>query len=162
MTDAAAYDRPLTELLTRTVTTLEAGKARDEALGAWKPTRKFIPSQPTLVPVGRAWRLGSLLLSRDARLFRTGSVTRAIQPKEFLADKSLAAEARRDEQRAAARGPFFTGDIVNFDFEELHLGDPDRALHLDADGHIIYRERVDELRLDRYLADRAQLLVDAT
>lgn len=88
----------------------------DDALGILK-LRRFAP--PKIVPAGRAWRLGSILLTRDGRLYRTGRTTRALEPKQFLANKSNEAAERREEQRAAMRGGFPVGDTVHFNHEPL-------------------------------------------
>lgn len=88
----------------------------DDALGTLR-IRRF--SAPKIVPAGRAWRLGSVLLGRDGQLYRAGRTTRAIEPKEFLANKSNEAAERREEQRAAMRGGFPVGDTVHFGFEPL-------------------------------------------
>ena len=50
-----------------------------------------------IMPAGRAWRLGVLLIDRDGRLYATGEVTRAIDPKRGVADHSLIADARRED-----------------------------------------------------------------
>ena len=92
----------------------------DDALGTMK-VRRVLP--PKIVPAGRAWRLGSVLLDRDGRLYRAGRTTRAIPPKQFLANKSNEAAGRREEQLAAVRGGFPVGDTVHFGFEpgsEVH------------------------------------------
>jgi hypothetical protein len=136
---------------------LQAGGARDEALAILKAPRRFVPSQPTLVPVGRAWRLGELLLDADANLYAVGHVTRAIEPKDFNADKTVAGEQRREEQRAAARGPFERGEVVNYGFERLSLDDPALPLVLVA-GELA----VGTTPLEKYLADRASLLIEVS
>ncbi len=88
----------------------------DDALGTLK-VRRFAP--PKIEPSGRAWRLGSVLLARDGHLYRAGRTTRAVEPKQFLANKSNEAAERREEQRAAMRGRFPVGDTVHFGYEPL-------------------------------------------
>ena len=118
----------------------------DEALGVWRPEKKIfgVPRPPAMDPVGRVWRLGALLIDRDGTLYATGKLTRAIVPKDFNADKSLAGEAHREIQRAAARGSFRPGESVNYEWTRLTL-DEAQAL-------------VAPLSLDRYLAERLELL----
>jgi hypothetical protein len=135
--------------------------ARDEALATLKPARRFVPSQPTLLPVGRAWRLGVLLLARDGTLYATGHVTRAIEPKDFNSDKTVAGEQRRAEQRAAARGPFARGEAVNYGFEVLDLAEPAHPLAVE-DGQIVVLGQYAPVPLEKYLADHAALLIEAT
>lgn len=136
---------------------LQNGGARDEALAMLKAARRFMPSQPTLVPIGRAWRLGELLLDADAHLYAVGHVTRAIEPKDFNADKTVAGEQRREEQRAAARGPFERGEVVNYGFERMQLDDPSHPLVRTGDQLF-----VGTVPLEAYLTDRAKLLIEVS
>jgi hypothetical protein len=136
---------------------LQDAGARDEALATLKAPRRFVPSQPTLMPIGRAWRLGELLLDADANLYAVGHVTRAIEPKDFNADKTVAGEQRREEQRAAARGPFERGEVVNYGFERLSLDDPAHPL-VSIDGNVV----VGTTPLEKYLTDRATLLIEVS
>lgn len=125
---------------------LTAAQISDEALGVWRPPKKVfgVPRPPVLDPVGRAWRLGALLIDSSGQLYATGKLTRAIVPKDFNADKSLAGEAHREIQRAASRGSFRPGESVNYEWTRLTL-DEAQAL-------------VAPLSLDRYLAERLELL----
>ena len=88
----------------------------DDGIGELKLSRF---RAPRIMPIGRAWRLGSVLLTRDGQLYRAGRTTRAIEPKQFLANKSNEAAARRKEQSAAVRGGFPAGDTVHFNVEVL-------------------------------------------
>jgi hypothetical protein len=108
----------LAALLGRTVADLSARSVADEALGELKQPRF---GAPRIVPLGRAWRLGVLLLDRDCALYATGSVTRAIVPLRGVANKSPDAEVRREFRRAAARGRFIGGEVVNFSVTRLAL-----------------------------------------
>lgn len=138
---------------------LRDGAARDESLAVLKPPRRFMPGQPTLLPAGRAWRLGVLLLDADGNLYATGHVTRAIEPKDFNSDKTVAGEQRRDEQRAAARGPFERGDVVNYGFERLSLTSPAHPLVGDGDG-LFVESQFGRTPLEKYLTDHASLLLE--
>src|SRR5690349_13239033 len=102
----------LDDILRDAVARLEA--VPDDALGELRLSRL---RKPRIVPIGRAWRLGSVLLTRDLALFRAGRTTRAVQPKEFLANKSNEAAERRELQLAALRGGCRVGDTVHFDNE---------------------------------------------
>lgn len=115
---------------------------------------------PVIEPAGRAWRLGSLLLDAEGNLFAVGRVTRAVEPRDFNADKTVAGEARREEQRAAARGSFVRGETVNFDIRSLHLDAPEVPLAL-VDGVLIVLDGTVRMPLARYLTDRAELLASA-
>jgi hypothetical protein len=108
----------LPALLSRTVADLTARSVADEALGELR-TPRFRAAR--IVPIGRVWRLGVLLLDRDGALYATGSVTRAIVPQRGVANKSPDAEVRREFRRAAARGRFSEGEVVNFGVERLSL-----------------------------------------
>ena len=124
---------------------LSARGARDEALGVWRERRTFgITRTPELVPAGRAWRLGALLLDADGRLYAIGRVTRAVEPKDFNSDKTVAGEERRDLQRAAVKGGFRHGDTVNIEMTPL-----------DTEGA---QELLGDVPLEAYLRDRADLL----
>jgi len=101
----------LQQLLRSTIDVIEAAGISDEALATLKKPRF---SAPKLVKEGRAWRLGVLLIDRQARLYRTGEVTRAVEPLRGVANKSAEAEARREMRRAATRGKFPEGEVVNF------------------------------------------------
>ena len=122
---------PLPELQ-RIIDALLAARVPDETLGVWRREKKIfgVPRPPVIDPVGRAWRLGVLLIARDGSLYATGKVTRAIVPKDFNADKSLAGDERRELQRAAARGAFSAGETVNYDWIALSIDDPAAPLSL--------------------------------
>ena len=145
---------------------LVARGARDEALGVWRERKTFgIARPPVIEPAGRAWRLGALLLDRDGNLYATGRVTRAIEPRDYNSDKTVAGEARRDEQRAAARASFRAGETVNFDVvlldvESAAAGTPQPPLAL-FDGEMFVVDGAVHAPLIRYLADRAELLPEA-
>ena len=114
---------PVRELLARTIEELQARDIRDEALGVMKPAHRILGlARPAvIVPAGRAWRLGVLLIDREGRLYSTGTVTRAVTPKRGVADHSLAADAHREVQRAAVRGSFADGEVVNFGYSPIPI-----------------------------------------
>ncbi len=130
----------------RIVEQLLAAGIPDEALGAWRPEKKIfgVPRPPAIDPVGRAWRLGALLIDRDGVLYATGKLTRAMVPKDFNADKSLAGEAHREIQRAASRGAFRPGESVNYEWTRLT---PEQAAEL-----------VSPTTVEAYLRERIELL----
>jgi hypothetical protein len=88
----------------------------DEALGELR-IRRLLP--PKIAKQGRAWRLGTVLLDRQGRLYRVGRTTRAVEPPRGVANKSNEAEERREVQRAAVRGGFAAGETVNFGHQPL-------------------------------------------
>jgi len=128
------------------VDALIAAQVPDEALGVWRPEKKIfgVPRPPVIDPAGRAWRLGVLLLDSDGTLYATGSVTRAIVPKDFNSDKTVAGDERREIQRAAARGAFRPGETVNYEWARL--------TEVEAEALVA------PLPLERYLAQRLELL----
>ncbi len=141
----------LDDLVSHAVARLEAAGVRDEALATRHAARSIGPIRRPLrlVPTGRAWRLGTLLITRDGDLLVTGGVTRAVVPRDFAANKSADEEARRQLQRAAARGPFAPGESVNIDATPA-LGSA-----------VVVREGIPlvilgtaEVRLDDYLDER--------
>jgi hypothetical protein len=119
-----------------------------------------------MVPVGRAWRLGVLLIDADGAAFATGSTTRAVDPGR----RGYTSESARDraEYRAAAvRGRFPEGETVNFGWRALDLDD---ASLRTSTGPIVVVDGVPVVRWGRgsaiatplrdYLSDRVGLLVD--
>lgn len=155
----------LGELLAATVAELERIGAADEALGELREGRGVgrLRGQPKLVPVGRAWRLGVVLLDRAGRLYATGEITRAIEPQVAVTNRSAAAELKREYRRAAVRGPFPTGETINHEFAALDLS-PDALressglLSLTGDGAVLVRlPSGSRIPLENYLADRVAL-----
>ena len=137
---------------------LAARHARDEAVGVWRERRVFGVARPPVIEAsGRAWRLGALLLDREGRLYAVGRVTRALEPRDFNSDKTVAGEARRDEQRAAARGSFTRGETVNFDVRPLDTAAPEAPLAI-VEGELTVVDGAVRMPLERYLTDRAELL----
>ncbi|CAD6005064.1 hypothetical protein [Agreia sp. COWG] len=158
----------LRRIVDRTIAFLEQNGVHDEALGVMREPRglaKF--SAPKLMPAGRVWRLGVLLVDRDGGVYETGDVTRAIEPFRAVTNRSAEAEARRDDRRAAARGKFPEGEVVNHRYLPLAIDD-DSLLR--GEGPLAVRDGVvivhwdqrspgrGSSTLDAYLADRASVL----
>lgn len=124
----------------------------------------------TMRPIGEAWRLGTLLLGTDGRLWAAGRATRAAE-RGRTGYQSLSREERRDLAAAALRGGYPLGAPVNFDAEPLPL-DPESLRSLGPDsplgaegGEVRVRWRAGASldgapTLQRYLAERVSLLVD--
>jgi hypothetical protein len=153
-------------LLAATVAHLESVGARDEALAVVKDPRGIGPfkTQTSMQPTGRAYRLGVILLDTEGRLFRVGKITRATDTG-WPQNLSASVEQRRADRRAASRGHFVDGDVVNHGHVEI----PQDREHLTADSdpvsfdgeHFFIRwgtTRSERRRLDLYLADRSELL----
>ncbi|WP_350348675.1 hypothetical protein ABIQ69_01725 [Agromyces sp. G08B096] len=150
------------------VAELRAGGARDEALAAFVPERRVlgIRRSPRLVPDGRVWRAGALLLGSDGRLFATGRVVRAERPARRSVLAASVAE-HRALQAAAVRGGHPEGESVNFDavpvsYEELITTGASGPLFL-SDGDVLVRWNASVpdagTEIGRYLRDRVDLLV---
>jgi hypothetical protein len=150
-------------------TRLAAAGARDEALATFVPEHRvmLVRRKATMLPLGRVWRLGVLLLDADGRLYATGSTTRALEPGR-RAYQSQSAELRREYRGAAFRGPFERGETVNFDAAPIELQDDGLR---ESQGPLVLRGEEAMVRwdqsspdalalLDEYLADRVRLLVD--
>lgn len=144
----------------------EAG-ARDEALARFVPEHRvmLLRRKAAMLPLGRVWRLGVLLLDAGGRLYATGSITRALEPGR-RAYQSQSAELRREYRGAAFRGPFQAGETVNFDAGPIEL--EEEALR-HASGPLVLRGEEAMVRWDAsspdalapladYLADRVRLL----
>jgi hypothetical protein len=139
MPDPDAIATDLRVLLARTIERLEAMGIGDEAIATLRPARRIalIPRPAVMDGVGRAWRLGVLLLDREGRLFATGGITRAIELTHETVYMNAEALHRRDLRVAATRGGFAPGDTVNFDVAEIAL---------------------DAASLESYLAERTSIL----
>lgn len=146
--------RALDDLL-RSVTARLAGTP-DEALGELRRTR-FRGRR--LTPTGRAWRLGVLLIDRDAHLYETGELTRALEPPRSTATKSDAAEARRELRHIASRGNFAEGEVVNFGYTTIDLSALPSGPLTEVDDAVFVRwNGTDSIPLATYLTDRVNLL----
>jgi hypothetical protein len=157
----------LPALLDRTIAELTRRGLHDEALGAFKPSRgvAIFRTADAFVPVGRAWRLGVLLLSSDGRLFALGEVTRAVEPKRAAVNRSPAGEERRAYRAAASRSAFPTGEAINFNFEPIALhaasltaGSAPLFVRDGAVQVIVDPASGGSADLERYLADRTAVL----
>ncbi|MGT2426223.1 hypothetical protein [Amnibacterium kyonggiense] len=142
----------------------------DDAVAVLQPAgRRFgVPRPARLRPVGRAWRLGVLLLSADGTVRATGAVTRAVAPGH-PGHMAASTEERRRIRDAAHRGPFPEGSTVHYDAPVVALTaealrDAPGPLFL-RDGRVLVRWSVsasdDAAReLGPYLDERVGLLLD--
>jgi hypothetical protein len=155
------------ESLARAVQRLEEAGVADEALATFTTPKRvlFVQRAPVMLPVGRVWPLGVLLLGRDGSLHATGKITRAVPPG-YPGYQSPGIEVRRGYRAAAHAGRFAEGDTVNFDTTEIAIDAVDAASSpLFVDGGMA-RVRWNSTNptqsrpLDAYLADRVGLLVD--
>jgi hypothetical protein len=146
---------------------LVAAGVRDEAVAEYRPaTRRFgIARRARLVPVGRGWRLGVLLLAADGSVRATGSVTRAVPPGH-PGHVAASTEERREVRAAAFRGPFEEGATVNYDAPPIDLSALEGAAGplFTRDGRPLVRWSVsagdDAARdLQPYLDERLDLLL---
>ena len=154
-------------LVADSVAALRDAGARQETLAELVPERRVlgIPRAARMIPVGRVWRLGVLLLDESGGVWDTGRVVRA----ERAARKSITAAAvaeQRALRAAAVRGGIPEGETVAFDARPIDLDELGRA---GASGPLVVRggdvlvrwshAEPDALTpLDRYLADRVDLL----
>lgn len=159
----AAHLRALGVVLERVIAELTSAEAPDEALATVRRGR--FTKLRRMDAAGRAWRLGVLLLDRRGTLYSTGSVTRAIAPLRAVTNRSPEAEARREDRRAAVRGRFPEGEVVNFGFTQL---DPialhDGPLSWSASGVVLVqwnpRDATARRPIDGYLAERMGMLLE--
>lgn len=171
MSDPDPITRDLRALLAHTVERLETMGVGDEAIATLLPARRIalIRRPAVMEPVARAWRLGVLLLGRDARLFGTGRITRAVEPKHATVYLNEESRQRRELRQAAARGDFMPGDVVNFDVVEIPLdaeglraASGPLTLHGDTVMVRWYEGQGDDAlsSLESYLAERLAILLD--
>ena len=142
--------------------------APDEAVAEFEPARRRLglPRPARLRPIGRAWRLGVLLLSADGTVRATGSVTRAVPPGH-PGHMAVSTEERREVRAAAFRGPFPEGSTVHFDAPVIDLTALEGAtgpLFLRGD-RVVVRWSLsagdDAARdLEPYLAERISLVLE--
>lgn len=144
----------LAAILARTIESLRAAGIEPEHLAQRRPSRRVGPVQlaEKLVPAGRAWRLGEVLVTETGQLLGTGLVTRSLEPRQFAANKSPAEEARRELQRAAVRGRFPLGAAVNVDYREVETA-------VDARGELTVQLADAVVGLEAYLADRVRFAI---
>jgi hypothetical protein len=176
MTDASApvpAPVPIADVLAAAATAAAAELARhgarDEALAEYVPERRTlgVPRAARMNPTGRVWRLGALLLDADGRLFATGRVVRAERPARRSTPAAAIAE-QRAYRAAAVKGGFAEGETVNFeaapvDAAELARSGASWPLVVVAGELFVHWSpaQPDALTaLDRYLADRVELLVN--
>jgi len=157
----------LGELLVRSVARLESAGVHDESLAVWKHSRGVLGlgASDSLVPAGRAWRLGVLLLDRAGALYSTGEVTRAVQPGRAAVNRSATGEQRRAIRAIAARGNFPRGEVINHGWQSIAL---DEVALAAGSGPLSIREGVVFVRFDtpelsiapleRYLNERISIL----
>jgi hypothetical protein len=169
-TDDERISAGIRAVLDRAVRRLSEAGARDEALAMFVEPRRVLlfTKDATMVPIGRVWRLGVLLLDRSGGLYATGSITRAVEPGR-AAYQSLSAESRREYRAAAFRGPFDRGETVNFDAPAIPLTSAELRsstgpLFLRGDQPMVRWNTSPgddaAVELDAYLADRVELLID--
>jgi hypothetical protein len=168
VTDAAGAVARVQALVATAVDTLRSGAAREETLAAFVPERRVlgIPRAARMTPTARVWRLGVLLLDADGHLYATGRVVRAERPSR----RSVPANAVADQRAlraAAVKGGIAEGETADFDARPIDL---DEFVRDGASGPLVIRDdevfvrwnpaQPDALTpLDRYLADRVELLV---
>lgn len=156
-------------VLQGTVRVLRETGARTEALASFEERKPLlgIRRAPVMVPRGRVWRLGVLLLDELGGVHEAGAVTRAVEPGR-VTNQNPRAEERRDYRRAAYAAKFAEGDTVNFDTVPVDLspsalrsgtgvlavddGDPETLLVRWSKQSGAYAP------LEPYLAERAALL----
>lgn len=134
--DDAELRRAVADPIARTVALLRSSNVHDEALAVHKQPKGLLAFATTasMKPVGRAWRLGVLLLDSSAvgvgvgaaansttAAYRVGEITRAIEPGRAAVNRTALGEKRRADRLTASRGPFAKGDVVNFDYTPIDL-----------------------------------------
>lgn len=162
--DAAALERAR-ELLRSTAARLADAGARDEALARYEEPAAvlgIIQRRPTMRQLGRAWRLGALLLQADGSVWATGTSTRVTEPGRPQ-HHTASVELRRAYRAAAIQGGFPIGETVNHGIAPIAL---DGSL-IGGDGPLVIRDgqawvrwgRDAPVPLERYLDDLAELLL---
>lgn len=139
--------------------------ARDEALARYeepKPMLGIIPRRPTMRAIGRAWRMGALLLQADGSVWATGISTRVAEPGRPQ-HHTASVEIRRGYRAAALQGGFPLGETVNHHITRIVLD----ATLIDGPGPLVVRDggawvrwgSDEPVRLQHYFDDLAELLL---
>lgn len=148
---------------------LRASLARDEVIAKYESDRRILGfrRRPTMNPIGRAWRLGVILLTSDAALRATGNVIRVTEPRRTSHPSNLSVE-RHIAREAAWRAGIRQGETVNYGTDPIEL--KEESLRLPG-GVVLLRD--DGLwvrwsaaggdaamtRFQTYLDDRVELLI---
>lgn len=157
-------------LVADAVTRLESSGARTEAWAEFIEERRvlLITRPASMRPLGRVWRLGSLLLEPTGAVHATGRITRAAE-ETTRGFTSVSARLRDAERNAAARGGFQQGETVNFDtapvsLDEEALREGVGPLFVRGDDVMVRWSSTlgddSAIELEAFLADRVGLLVD--
>lgn len=172
--DAGSAAAATPELACRdAVARLLAAGVPTEALAEYiAPRRAFLRTKPaTMRPVGEVWRLGSLLLDTEARLYTSGHATRSAE-RGRPGYQSVSKEERREIAAAALRGGYPIGTPVNYDAMLIPLPFTPEAFALGDDGPVGVRDGELRVRwragaaldgaptLAAYLAERVGLLTN--
>jgi len=147
---------------------LSAAGARREVLAVHEPARRRLglPRAARMRRVGEVWRLGSLLLDGEGRLYAVGRVVRAEAPARRSVTANAVAE-QRAYRAAAVKGGIPSGATVNFDTAPIRLdgasdGPPADGPVALRDGRVMVRWNPSDpgawTPLAGYLAERAELL----
>lgn len=134
---------------------LRRAGARDELRAELRPGRRLGPVRrpDVVVPLGRVWRLGVLLLDAEGRLYRTGEVIQA-QPPRFDNHQSDRAAARGALRVAIEKAGIGVGETVNVGAPPV---DPDDVGEVSWDGS---GDPATLVPLEAYLRERVALLAD--
>lgn len=162
--DLAALERARATLRS-TAERLAAAGARDEALARYEEPKAVlgvIQRRPTMRAIGRAWRMGALLLARDGSVWATGISTRVAEPGRPQ-HHTASVEIRRAYRAAALQGGFPMGETVNHGIAPIALDDT----LIGGSGPLLVRGGEAWVRwgsdapvpLERYLDDLAELLL---
>lgn len=153
------------------VSRLQAADVPTEALAEYvAPRRAFLRTKPaTMRPIGNAWRLGTLLLDTQGRLYAAGQATRSAE-RGRPGYQSVSIEERREIAAAALRGGYPIGTPVNFAAVPIPAHQEEDTLAPDApvgmhNGTLRVRWRPGASldgapTLEAFLAERVGLLVD--
>ena len=155
------------------VAALQQAGVPPEPLAEYVPEgRRFfvLPKPATMRAIGEVWRLGSLLLDAEGRLWAAGRATRAAE-RGRIGYQSVSREERRDIAAAALHGGFATGTTVNYGAGQLPL-DEDSTQAPGAEAPIAFANGEVRVRwragaslegaptLAQYLTERVNLLID--
>lgn len=171
---AAAGDADVAAAITSAIdaalAALRTADARTEALGEFVPSRRVlgITREARVLPRGRVWHLGVLLLGDDGSLHAAGTTTRSVDPR-WRNYQSISGEQRRDLRAAAHRSKGIAeGEVVNLGTTRIETDAAALAeasaspVFLAPDGTVRVRWRPGDqagIEFGAYLRERVELAV---